>query len=199
MYIKEAYIEQDIGIRFPKFHTQKCQTIQSFIDSGRFSQRYTFSNSAYCNLIDKNSGNHYKNIRLELCNNCRKISQQQFSTIQTTQDFNEFFKKFTKEVDVKLDIFGYLYNWHKLSKAYRESKQYTCEKCGLKPKNIKDRGFWQVDHIDDDKLNNQKENLQCLCIRCHSEKDMRHQENFSRDPMQKQLAYFNSIYIASEI
>ena len=41
MFIQEAYITYNGGpAKFPKFHLLKCRTIQEFISSGRFKQRY---------------------------------------------------------------------------------------------------------------------------------------------------------------
>ena len=67
MFIQEAYITYNGGpAKFPKFHLLKCRTIQEFIDSGRFKQRYEWSNSDVNNLIDKQTRTKYNDKKLEL-------------------------------------------------------------------------------------------------------------------------------------
>ncbi|AIL32427.1 HNH endonuclease [Basilea psittacipulmonis] len=195
MYIKEAFINYEGKFQFPKFHIYKCKTIQSFIDKGNFHQRYVFSTSNICDLIDKTTHQVFKNVTLELCHYCRTFSENSnFKEVKTTQDFVELLKKYSIDTELKVDVFGYVFRWDKVSQAFRESVDYTCAKCGLKPNNPRDRYFWHVDHIDGDKLNNQASNLQCLCIACHSKKDNAHRKQFSTLRMQKLLEDFEKIY-----
>ena len=35
-------------------------------------------------------------------------------------------------MNLNIDIFGYTRNWDEISRKYRESHDYTCERCGLK-------------------------------------------------------------------
>jgi len=68
MFIQEAYITYNGGpVKFPKFHLLKCRTIQEFISSGRFKQRYEWSNSDVNNLVDKQTRTKYNDVKLEVC------------------------------------------------------------------------------------------------------------------------------------
>ena len=59
----------------------------------------------------------------------------------------------------------------------REKHQYVCENCGVILNGFNKR-FLEVHHINGNKLDNREYNLKCLCIRCHSEIDKRHKENY---------------------
>ena len=48
--------------------------------------------------------------------------------------------------------------------GYRINKKDKCESCGFIPKH---KCQLDVDHIDGDKHNNEKSNLQTLCANCH--------------------------------
>jgi len=99
-----------------------------------------------------------------------------------------------ENTSIEIDIFGYDKNWQKISRAYRKSKDYTCESCGIKPANNFDRRFWQTHHKDGDKTNNRQPNLECLCVLCHSYKDSTHIENFEKQRVKRMLDTFVKQY-----
>lgn len=79
----------------------------------------------------------------------------------------------------EVDIFGYTRDWEEISRNYREAHNYTCERCGLHIDDIFDRQYIHCHHKDENKLNNRESNLECLCIRCHSEVNEYHKHNFT--------------------
>lgn len=60
---------------------------------------------------------------------------------------------------------GYAENWPALSEAYRASKGFTCEQCGLDLSSSK--YLLHAHHVDGNKRNNQVTNLKALCADCH--------------------------------
>lgn len=193
MFIQEAYITYNgEPAKFPKFHLLKCRTIQEFIDSGRFKQRYEWSNSDVNNLIDKQTRTKYNDIKLELCSYCKS---DYFEEIEDTQDFFDSLDKSVIEEDnIEVDIFGYTRDWQKISKAYRTKKNYTCESCGIKIDSLIDRRYLHTHHKNGDKTNNRESNLECLCILCHSFKDIKHEENFDKKRMLNEIKTFVKTY-----
>ena len=178
MFIQEAYITYN-GARenFPKFHLLKCQKIQEFIEAGMFRQRYEWSNSDVNDLIDVQTQIEYKDIKLNVCSFCRS---NYLGQVADTKDFfDSLDKKQLEEENVKVDIFGYVPERQKISRAYRQRKGYVCERCSVKPLSSLHKHWWHTHHVDGIKTNNNIENLKCYCIDCHSQVDERHRQNFS--------------------
>ena len=193
MFIQEAYITyNDSPAKFPKFHVLKCSTINSFIESGRFNQRYEWSNSDVNNLIDKQTRTKYNDQKLVICGNCKR---NYLDEIDNTVDFHDTLDKGKlEENNFEVDIFGYVRGKEKISRDYRNSKDYACEKCSITPKSNMHKRWWHTHHVDGDKTNNKIGNLKCLCIVCHSNVDGRHRENFSKGAMPKQIESFKKEY-----
>lgn len=60
--------------------------------------------------------------------------------------------------------------------AARSHKKDNCEKCGIS----KDIASLEVDHIDGNRSNNNKNNLQTLCSKCHIEKTIKNKDYLKR-------------------
>lgn len=189
MFIREPWIS-DYG-KYPKFHIVKCRTIQDFINSGNFNIRYDFSNSEENDLIDKTTKKVYENEILDLCANCKK---QVKSEINTTLDFFELLEEEYKIEDIEVDLFGYTQDWERISRAFKNMKNHTCEDCGIQINKVLDKRFIHTHHISGDKTDNSENNLKCLCILCHSNQDETHRSNFKKGGMKKDLEIFTSIY-----
>jgi hypothetical protein len=193
MFIQEAYITYNGGPeKFPKFHVLKCKTIQGFIDSGRFDQRYELSNTDVNDLIDKQSRIPYKKKKLEICRYCQEAA---FRNVPTTEDF---FKLYIKDSliseKLEVDIDGYVKDKEKISKHIRSKNNYTCELCQVKSRESLHNIYWHTHHKDGNKLNNSESNLQCLCVLCHSTLDGHHLKNASKAKMQYQIKTFYELY-----
>jgi 5-methylcytosine-specific restriction endonuclease McrA len=175
----------------PKFHLIRCETIQKLF-SGGYGQLYKWSNNKLNDIKQRGTNEIYEYQKLQLCTFCKKA----IFDIDDTEDFFETLDTETKEEDanIETDIFGYVKDWQKISKAYRKNKDYTCESCGIKPKNNLDKRFWHTHHLDGNKTNNIKSNLECLCVLCHSYKDLRHEENFDKKRMKRELDSFVEKY-----
>ena len=177
---------------FPKFHLVKCKTIDEFIKMGIFNSRYEWSNSNVNDIIDPDTQVKYENKVLELCKNCKdKILNE----INDTEDF--FRTLDTNEINettIEVDIFGYTKNWQKISETYRKKKNYTCEECKIKIENPIDKRYLHVHHKDGNKLNNAENNLQCLCVLCHSHVDVIHEENFNKQRLHAEVTAFVKKY-----
>ncbi|MDG6897633.1 hypothetical protein A6A19_06470 [Actinobacillus delphinicola] len=195
MFIKYYYVNK---YGYPKFHLLRCKTIDEFIQKGQFNQRYEWSNSKVNDIIDGNTGTVYPNVTLELCRNCASLLNADYHT--TEGFFNKLDKSnISYDKKVEVDIFGYVKNWERFSRNFRKEKEFKCDVCGLQPTNRREQRYWHVHHKDGNKLNNDLENLQCLCIRCHSQVDETHKQNFSQPLQAKELAAFNERYAPNKI
>lgn len=52
----------------------------------------------------------------------------------------------TEKLTNEVDIFGYTKNWEQISKAYRETHNYTCERCGIHIDNPFEQHYIHVHH-----------------------------------------------------
>lgn len=173
LYKKDYHLER---YGKPRFHICKCSVIDEFISIGRFKQHYVRANSEPVPVIDLDDGHKLKEINgLPLCGYCKKTLRQ--VNVANSTKFVELLQSVNNQVqqeDVEVDIFGYTRNWETISRAYREIHNYTCEQCGLQITDDYDRQYIHVHHIDGNKLNNNENNLQCLCLYCHTHVDDHH-------------------------
>ena len=112
----------------------------------------------------------------------------------TGRSFDEFILTLEEDDNFKCTVTnkdGYVINWQQISKAFRETKNYKCEGCTYKLKDMQFSKFIQTHHIDSyNKLNNKRSNLKCLCVKCHSEVDDYHRNQFTSIENQLLLAEF---------
>lgn len=167
----------------PKFHICHCDTIADFIANGGFREHYVRANSEPVPVYNMDDGMDEVMVNeLPLCKNCiRKLTE--YRGIESSSEFVEILREArAAEEDPEVhevDIFGYTRDWDDISRAYREAHDYTCERCGLRIDDLFDRQYMHCHHKDENKLNNRESNLECLCLRCHSEVDEYHRHNLT--------------------
>ncbi len=163
--------------RSPKYHVCECKTIKEWRDE------YRFANSTPVRIVSRNDGKEKEVDEMGLCGYCKNVLLEQNPKLEPFGSLDDFVNILKKSGDVKvtseIDIFGYVKNWEEISNAFREKKNFTCERCGTHVEDY-DHGFMQTHHKNGDKTDNRAVNLECLCIKCHSEVDENHKKNFSR-------------------
>ena len=160
----------------PRYHITNCTTLQEL-----GTKRYRRANTGTVRVFDTSQQRDVEVSGLPLCKNCLRLLRA------AGEDKTDI-----EETDTDLE--GYIWKWQKISQAYRTKKNYTCEICGFSPENRMDRQYIHVHHKDGRKTNNKEDNLQCLCIACHSKVNMAHQENFSKGANKIMLEAFKKKY-----
>jgi hypothetical protein len=175
----------------PRFHLTRCEKIEELF-SGGYGLYYKWSNNPSNNITDRDTKEIYEDQVLQLCSYC----QNSIIGLNNTEDFFETLETEDSQLveNIDVDIFGYTLNWQQISKAYRTEKKFTCERCNIKIVNSYDKRFIHVHHKNGNKLINNKDNLECLCILCHSKIDETHEHNFEKNRMKTELKNFIQKY-----
>lgn len=169
----------------PRYHICKCKTIIDFMNDAGEIPEYRQSNTMPVWVIDTSANGKDKEIeKLPLCKNCAEFIGN-IDKNTTSDEFVEIIKKAAhapsapRNENVEVDVNGYTRDWNIISQRFREKHNFTCERCGVKVMNPFESEFIQTHHKNGNKADNREANLECLCIKCHSEVDETHRRNFS--------------------
>ena len=161
----------------PSLHIDFCDNVAAL------KRKMKATNSPFVTYYSNDNQTIYKNKKLNLCKKCLSIIRNNTAIVMTGRSFEEFILSIEEDEELKCTVpnkDGYAINWQQISKSYREYKQYTCENCHYKLNDLSHTDFVQTHHIIAyEKLNNKRSNLKCLCVKCHSEVDSYHKQNFS--------------------
>lgn len=186
------------GENVPRYHICKCSTIKEFMLRGAFDGHYVRANTDPVPVLAKETHLKEEVSNMPLCQNClAKIKD--YGRI-TSAEFVDILREAREQGnmeqldEVEVDIFGYTRDWEQISRNYKEKHDYTCERCGLKITDAYYRQYIHCHHKDKNKLNNKESNLECLCMRCHSQVDEYHYKNLTTGANGIMMQEFNKKY-----
>ena len=114
---------------------------------------------------------------LEICKFCIELYNIQFKDQKNKQNFSlkEYIKKpinYSYFLNIPIDFCtipnSYTTNWKAISQTIKRQHKYLCFTCGKDFSKPECRRFLHTHHINADKKDNTRDNLQVLCIECHS-------------------------------
>lgn len=169
-----------------KFHIAWCKTLEGKRTGGTYRSKYVVCQRKdglfLVNIIDQNKVVEQKYIELKVCKNClttlnyknyNEVSSEKQKEIYDNFSLAEFFEmdfgKKIYDIPDKTDLTAktniYPPDWNKISRKTKQEKYYTCEMCGKNM--VNNMTDLHVHHIDGNKANNARSNLQVLCFDCH--------------------------------
>lgn len=162
-----------------RFHISECKTIRDMRASGRF-ERYVMTNNASGKFYatDGRGGGEY--IDLNVCMNClEKLNYQAYrqkSKLERYEVVNQFqAEEFFEKYSSFFDAFprrqagakeGYADDWPAISRRMREAAGFHCQECQVDLSRYPH--LLHTHHVNGVKRDNREQNLQVLCVDCHS-------------------------------
>lgn len=197
LYKRAMYLTYNGEKKKPKFHICKCSKIQEYLN-GNDIPEYRRANTRTVRVLDKSNGYRETTVSdLPICGYC--ASQLRKSNYLDSGEFSEVLRNAADVEPIKPKIVvgpdGYTKDWQIISADFRAKHNYTCEKCGIQVSPF-DHAFVEVHHKNKNKTDNRPNNLQCLCIKCHSEVDATHIHNFSTPSKRVLIKLFEEKYRA---
>lgn len=148
----------------PSYHTRECKTILKYSNAN-----FIYANKMPVDIYSTSTGEILKDQNLKICGNCVREGRLSLfrSSRRNTKDWYDEVLDFVETLSNPIRRRdGYITFWSQVSEAYRRSKNWTCEKCGLRLRD--NRKYLHTHHKDGNKLNNSRNNFESLCILCHA-------------------------------
>lgn len=178
---EEAFIDSN---KANKYHVADCITLEDMRAKNRF-ERYVITNdlSGEFPVTGVDSINRKEKIegkiRLNVCKNClNHLNYRGYASDRGKKDeifqcfdLNQFFETYSSFFPHKPRRYAgandgfYTADWREASRSYRSSRNFICENCGVSLKGYE--SLLHVHHIDGVKTNNNRTNLEALCMDCH--------------------------------
>ncbi len=198
---KIDFINNTSGYRF---HLCNCGTMQSMRNIGREHRFLTTQrDDGLFEVHDLTTYSVQKGIvKMKLCQNCIQILRQKgiykypFSLKEYFKNNDSFTPKTIKRVEEVRKTQTYSPNQHEISLEYRKANNFTCQLCSVDCNNIPNA--LHLHHADGNPANNERFNLQVLCVDCHS-KQPRHSHMLRNPQFKKQIDTITKLRIEQGI
>ncbi|MEQ6916032.1 hypothetical protein [Halomonas aquatica] len=174
---EEAQVDALNGNRV---HVAFCQKLEEMKQSGRF-ERYIATQDQHgeFRIYSREKPSYEVKVPLRVCMLClKKLNYKgysnpgnkavfaNFSFREFFQYYESFFSEHPATEPRTHEEKGYTRDWPELSRAYRASKDYTCESCSVTLQGH--RHLLHTHHLNGVRDDNSDHNLRALCADCHS-------------------------------
>lgn len=187
----------------PRFHFMDCKTIQNMKEKNLFQRYVAISRTdGLFPVVSREQDNMELELEAHLgpCKNCLTtidykgyaVSKHAKRGIWNNFVIEDFFATYSSSISAipidscrAIDSVRYADEWPRVSEEIRSKAGWRCAKCGVVL--ISHRRLLHVHHIDRDKSNNWRHNLQPLCLLCHREQPGHNKMYVSYDNEQRLL------------
>lgn len=187
-----------------KYHLCNCSTLQKMRDIGR-EHRYlaTQRNDGLFEVHDLTVDPVQKGIvRMGLCKNCIEILRRKgiysspFNLERYFEQNDSYTPKTIKKVEEVRSTQTYSPKQQDYSREYRKACHHKCQLCSVDCS--ESTGLLHMHHIDGNPANNQRHNLQILCVDCHSKQPM-HGHMLRNPQFKKQITLVTKLRIDQKL
>lgn len=181
-----------------KFHVADCKKLTEMRENDRY-YRYVVSNRTD-GTFTVNSFDHGRIVekdttkKMSICRYClihlnyegyANRNDQTRTRILESFELDDFFQKYPSQINIEpthtnvtAPADEYTLHWDQISQLFKAGKNWQCEECKV---SLYDRRVYlHVHHKDGNKNNNNRENLQALCIACHA--TVPHHQHLKQQP-----------------
>lgn len=187
-----------------RYHLCNCSTMQSMRDIGR-EHRYlaTQRNDGMFEVHDLTVDPVQKGIvRMDLCKNCVEILWRKgkylspFNLKQYFENNDSYTSRTIRKVEEVRSTQTYSPKQEDYSREYRKACHHKCQICSVDCSEF--TGLLHMHHVDGNPANNQRHNLQILCVDCHSKQPM-HGHMLRNPGFKRQIDMITKLRIDQEI
>ena len=175
-----------------KYHLCNCKTLQQMRDIGR-EHRYlaTQRSDGLFEVHDLTVKPIRKGeVRLELCKNCIEILKKMgiysypFNLKEYFDKYDSYTPKTIRRIETVTKIQTYTPDQHDISREYKKACNFKCQLCKVDCREYPK--LLHLHHINGDPSDNDRHNLQVLCVDCHS-KQPKHSHMLNNPNFKEQI------------